>query len=104
MKNQILKRLKKNMSKQELAQKMNVSAQYVSKIVKGHENLTLETIKKIEQALDVQMIEVFDFSERLPAAGKRWSSIRQTRLVQSNSEQTAKYRNKTSEYNYSYAS
>lgn len=50
----------RHMSKQELAEKMGVSAQYVSKIVKGNENLTLETISKLEQALDVVLINVVD--------------------------------------------
>ena len=35
-----------NLSKQELAERMNCSPQYISKLVRGHENLTLETNKK----------------------------------------------------------
>lgn len=53
---------KKNMTKQELADKMGVKAQYVSRIVKGTENLTLETISKLEIALDAKIIEVEDTS------------------------------------------
>lgn len=53
---------KKNMTKQELAGKMGVKAQYVSRIVKGTENLTLETISKLEIALDAKIIEVEDTS------------------------------------------
>jgi len=41
-----------------LAEKMGVSAQYVNKVVKGQENLTLETIAKIEQVLGIILIEV----------------------------------------------
>ncbi len=48
----------KGMSQRELAEKMGVSAQYVSKIVKGRENLSLETICKIEEALDVSFINI----------------------------------------------
>ena len=58
---------KKNMTKQELADKMGVKAQYVSRIVKGTENLTLETISKLEIALDAQIIEVEDTSSVIVA-------------------------------------
>lgn len=50
----------RKMTKQDLAEKMGVSAQYVSKIVKGNENLTLETITKLEKALGVELISVTD--------------------------------------------
>jgi len=42
----------------ELALRMGVSPQYVSKIVKGKENLSLETIWKIEEALGITLISV----------------------------------------------
>lgn len=48
----------KGISQKELALRMDVSPQYVSKIVKGKENLSLETIWKIEQALDITLISV----------------------------------------------
>ncbi|MES2795537.1 MAG: helix-turn-helix transcriptional regulator [Bacteroidota bacterium] len=48
----------KNMSQKTLAEMMNVSPQQVNKIVKGSENLTLETITKLEQALDIQLINI----------------------------------------------
>jgi len=41
---------------------MGVSPQYVSKIVKGQENLTLETIDKKELALNVKILGVQDYS------------------------------------------
>ncbi|MCF0163837.1 MAG: helix-turn-helix transcriptional regulator [Bacteroidales bacterium] len=53
---------KKKMTKQELAERMGVRAQYVSRIVKGTENLTLETISKLEMALGVNLMEVADVS------------------------------------------
>ncbi|OFX81522.1 MAG: hypothetical protein A2W86_08230 [Bacteroidetes bacterium GWD2_45_23] len=37
---------------------MDVSPQYVSKIIKGRENLSLETIWKIEEALGITLISV----------------------------------------------
>ena len=40
-----------------LAEKMQCSQQYVSKVLKGKENLSLETISKIESALDMDLIK-----------------------------------------------
>jgi ribosome-binding protein aMBF1 (putative translation factor) len=50
-------------SQKELAEKMGVSAQYVNKIVKGNENLSLETISKLEAALGIQLIEIVGYSQ-----------------------------------------
>ena len=50
-------------SQKELAEKMGVSAQYVNKIVKGNENLSLETISKLEAALGIKLIEIVDYSQ-----------------------------------------
>lgn len=38
-----------------LAERMGCSQQYVSKILKGKENLSLETLSKIESALDLHL-------------------------------------------------
>jgi len=55
----ILRHLRENkISQVELSRRLGVSAQYVSKIVKGRENLSLETICKIEAALEIVLIEV----------------------------------------------
>ncbi len=45
-------------TQKDLAEAMGVSPQFVNKIVKGSENLTLETISKLEKALNVQLIEI----------------------------------------------
>lgn len=45
-----------NMSQKELAEKMNCSPQYVSKLLKGSENLTLDTISKLEECLDLDLV------------------------------------------------
>lgn len=55
------------MSKQELADKMGVKAQYISRIVKGTENLTLETISKLEKALGKDLMSIPDYSFRTKA-------------------------------------
>lgn len=51
----------KNLSQKDLAEKMELSAQQVNKIIKGQQNLTLETICKIEGALEISLIEVKDY-------------------------------------------
>ena len=43
-------------TQKELAEKMGCSQQYVSLILKGKENLTLETIAKLEKVLDFDLI------------------------------------------------
>ena len=39
-----------------LAERMGCSQQYVSRILKGHENLSIETMCKIEEALDLVIL------------------------------------------------
>jgi len=57
----VLEALKqKGLSQKDLAKKMNVSAQQVNKILKGQQNLTLETISKLESALEISLIEIID--------------------------------------------
>ena len=54
----VLKRLEElGYTQKQLAEKLGCSAQYVSKIVKGSENLTLETISKLEQVLDLDILK-----------------------------------------------
>lgn len=46
------------MTQKELARQMGVSPQYVSKILKGEENLSLQTITKLESILEIELISV----------------------------------------------
>lgn len=46
-----------NISRQELADRMGCSPQYVSKLLKGEENLSLETICKLEEALNISILQ-----------------------------------------------
>ncbi|PKQ69978.1 helix-turn-helix transcriptional regulator [Raineya orbicola] len=48
----------KGISQKELAERMGVSPQQVSKIVRGQENLTLETISKLEKCLETKIVDV----------------------------------------------
>jgi ribosome-binding protein aMBF1 (putative translation factor) len=45
-----------NWSQKDLAEKMGVSPQYVNKLVKGSENLTLETLVKLQGILDIPIL------------------------------------------------
>lgn len=45
------------LTQRELAQRMGCSQQYVSRVLKGAENLSIETISKIEDALGLQILE-----------------------------------------------
>ena len=47
-----------SMTQKELARQMGVSPQYVSKILKGEENLSLQTITKLESVLGIELISV----------------------------------------------
>ena len=46
------------MTQKILAEKMNCTQQYISKILKGRENLSLEAINKIENALDIHFLQM----------------------------------------------
>lgn len=45
-----------DMTQKVLAEKMGCSQQYISKILRGKENLSLETLSKIETALELQLV------------------------------------------------
>ena len=45
-----------NMTQKALAEKMGCSQQYVSKILKGRENLSIDTLCKIENALQLTLL------------------------------------------------
>lgn len=49
------------LSQKTLAEKIGVSPQYINKVVKGHENLSLETIAKLSDALGVELITFPDY-------------------------------------------
>jgi transcriptional regulator with XRE-family HTH domain len=68
----ILRYLRENkISQLELSNRLSVSAQYVSKIVKGKENLSLETICKIEDALQINLIEIPSFESKVSVVPKQ---------------------------------
>lgn len=48
------------LSQQKLADKMDCTQQYISKVLKGKKNMSLETICKIEQVLGIEIIRILD--------------------------------------------
>jgi ribosome-binding protein aMBF1 (putative translation factor) len=48
----------KGLTRKDLAEKLKISPQQVNKILKGQENLTLETIANIEVILSINLVEV----------------------------------------------
>jgi len=71
------------MTQVELAEKLGVSAQYVNKLLKGQENLTLDTIGKLEKVLSINLIEIKSSSAKevtttFPEKKKQNQSIEKT--------------------------
>ena len=58
-----------SLSQKELADKINVSPQYINKVLKGGENLSLATISKIEKSLSISLIAVPAFQSSQVIAG-----------------------------------
>lgn len=52
------------LTQQMLAEKMSCTQQYISNILKGKKNMSLETICKIENALNVDIIKGLDLTEK----------------------------------------
>ena len=50
-----------SISQKELAERIGVSPQYINKVLKGSENLSLATICKIEKSLSISLISVPSF-------------------------------------------
>ena len=48
----------KGLTQKEFAQRVGCSQQYISRILKGKENLSIETISKIEAGLGVSILEI----------------------------------------------
>ncbi len=46
-----------SLSRQDVADRMGCSPQYVSRLLKGEENLSLETICKLEDALNISILQ-----------------------------------------------
>jgi ribosome-binding protein aMBF1 (putative translation factor) len=54
-------------SQKDLAEKMGESPQYVHKLVKGSENLTLETLVKLQTLLDIPLLANYFKDKQTPS-------------------------------------
>jgi DNA-binding Xre family transcriptional regulator len=55
----VLQSLKEQkITQKELAERLNISPQQVSKILQGQENLTFQTVTAIENALGIELIRI----------------------------------------------
>lgn len=54
---------KEGLSQKELSERIGVSPQQINKLLKGRENLTLETISKIEIALNIELVSILNEDE-----------------------------------------
>ncbi len=52
-------RTTKNLTQNQLADKCNFEKSSISRIESGQTNLTLRSLHKISQALDIQLVELF---------------------------------------------
>ena len=57
----------RRMTQEELAERTSISAKYLSSIERGLENPTFDTIIKLAYALDVDVAELFNYPQHLPA-------------------------------------
>lgn len=64
-----------NISQKELASRLNVSPQYVSKLLKGSENLSLETITKLESVTNIEFIRQPSYvsMQRIDITGNKYN-------------------------------
>lgn len=53
------------LSQEEIAERADISPNYLSRIERGKENPTLDMLIKLSRALDVEMWEIFDFGHVL---------------------------------------
>lgn len=54
--NVLLKMKEKSLTQKALAERIGCTQQYVSKILKGNENMSLDILSKLEDALDICLI------------------------------------------------
>lgn len=67
-------------NKARLAQELGVTAQQVSKYVKGEENFKLETLCKLEKALGIELVTILQEDEEIVKKGS-WEYVDTKRAV-----------------------
>jgi transcriptional regulator with XRE-family HTH domain len=84
------------MTQKKLAEQMGVTPQYINKVVKGKENLTLETISKIESVLGITLLEIPSEASQVVSMGKTETKSALSRMMSIPiSEEVRTYSNRT---------
>lgn len=88
----------KKLTQKWLADELEVSPQYINKIVKGQENLSLETICKLENAIGIKLITVTAFESTLNYSVTNWHEAsriarNEAKSIANNSAKYKKYSN-----------
>lgn len=47
---------KENLTQSAMAERLNCTQQYISKILRGNENMSLEFLTRLEEAMEIQLI------------------------------------------------
>lgn len=58
-------RERRGLTQEELEEKSGVNTKYISAIERGQKNTTVKTLEKIAKGLNIELYELFLFSERL---------------------------------------
>jgi transcriptional regulator with XRE-family HTH domain len=58
-------REKRGLTQEQLEEKSGINTKYVSAIERGQKNVTIKTLEKIAKGLDIELYELFLFSEGL---------------------------------------
>ena len=78
-------------SQKELADAMDCSPQYVNKLLKGTENLQLETITKIGSILNIELIEVPQFETTIQVDALQYIPYKKPKLIVDLEDYTTDY-------------
>lgn len=58
-------RKQRNLSQEQLAEKVGMSSKYLGEIERGQVNFTVDIAERISEALDIELTELFDFQHEL---------------------------------------
>jgi ribosome-binding protein aMBF1 (putative translation factor) len=73
---QVLRALRsQKMSQKDLAERVQVTPQYINKIVKGNENLSLETITRLEIGLGISLMTIYVGENRRVGTGPKFPNL-----------------------------
>ncbi len=78
-------------NQKELSEALNCSPQYVNKLLRGSENLQLETISKIEKILNINLIQVPDYQKTVMISGSSAISFSASAMIVDASTKTQNY-------------